>query len=154
MAKALGSVFSHTDALVKTWDFGAATPKGTLAVKNGVVGVSLTDTVGVTRTDLDITLYGNVKISGIRQPGVGNDKATTVGTYAAGAAIDGTWEFDSIVSTGTTPVPVTTAQGVPVFLTGAGALTLDSSGNTRIGVVNYPASYVKVAGKLPIAIGL
>lgn len=154
MAKALAQVFSHTDALVQTWGFAAATPARTLAVKSGVVGVTLTDTTGVARPDLDITLYGDVKISGIRQAGVGNDKASAIGQYAAGVAIDGTWEFDSIVSTGTTPVPTNTAQSTPVFVTAGGALTLESASNTRVGIVNYSASYVKVAGKLPIAIGL
>lgn len=152
MAVATASVFSHTDALVKVWNFAAPTPKGTLAVQNGVVGVSLTNTTGL--TGRKVTEIGPYEISEPTPAGVGNDKATAVGQYAAGVAIDGTFSFTDIVSSGSTPVPTSTAQGTPVFLTSAGALTLAASGNTRVGVVNYPATYQKAAGKLPIAIGL
>lgn len=152
MAVATGQVFSHTGALVKLWKFAAATPKYTLAVQNGVVGVALESTTGLSGTN--DTVVGPYTISEPKGFGVGNDKADAIGTYATGVAIDGTFEFDSIVSTGTTAVPTTTVQGTPVFVTSGGALTLESTSNTRIGVVNYPATYVKVAGKLPIAIGL
>ncbi|UOE45982.1 hypothetical protein [Agromyces larvae] len=148
-------VFAHTDALVETWGIGAATRQNTLVKQAGSnrFGVTLTDTIGVARPDLDKTLYGDVKITGVTQPGVGNDKATAVGTYATGVATDGTWEFESIVSTGTTPAPTTTAQGAVVYATGAGALTLEAASNTRVGVVNYPATYAKVAGTLPVKVG-
>lgn len=152
MAIAIGSVFSHTDALVKTWKFAAATPKYTLAVQNGIVGVSLTSTTGLSGTN--DTVIGPYTISEPKGFGVGNDKATAVGQFAAGVALDGTFAFGDIVSTGATPVPTSTEQGTPVFLTSAGALTLVATSNTRVGVVNYPATYNKVAGKLPIAIGL
>lgn len=152
MAIAIGSTFSHTDTLVKTWAFTAATPKGTLAVQNGVVGVTLTNTTGL--AGRKVTEIGPYQVSEPIAAGVGNDKATAIGQYAAGVAIDGTWPFAEIVSSGSTPVPTTTPQGTPVFLTSAGALTLAASGNTRVGVVNYPPTYNKAAGKLPIAIGL
>jgi hypothetical protein len=67
-------------------------------------------------------------------------------------AYDGTWQFD-VVSTGTTPAPTSTENGVQVYITGAGALTLASSGNTAYGHVDYPTDWNKVAGKLPVRIG-
>lgn len=152
MAVSTGEVFAHTPALVKTWDMTEETPKGTIAVQSGIVGVTLTDTVGVAKPDE--VIYGDVKITGITQPGAGNAEAIAVGDFAAGVAIDGTWEFEEIVSSGTTPVPTSTAQNTPVFITSGGALTLVSTSNTRVGVVNYPGTYSKAAGKLPIAIGL
>lgn len=150
MAIATQEVFSHTDAQVETWDLGSATPARTLVKQAGSdrYGVSLTDTVGVAKPDY--VLYGNVKVTGITQPGVGNDKATAIGTYAAAVAVDGTWEFE-----GVTGANASTAQGVVVYATSGGALTLTSTGNTRVGVVNYPSSFDRAATPtaLPIKIG-
>lgn len=144
-------VFAHRKAtIVKA---SAATPKRTLLIDNGRPVVTLTDTTGVARPDKNITI-GNLTVSGFVAPGVGNEEAEPViGEFAVGAALDGTWEFEGVVSSGTTPAPTTTAQGTPVFATSAGALTLAASGNTRVGVVDYPASYVKTAGTVPVAIG-
>lgn len=152
MAVATASVFSHTDALVKTWDFTDPTPKYTLAVRNGVVGVTLTNTPDLTARK--VTEIGPYEISEPTDGGVGTDKATSIGPRVAGVAIDGTFTFRDVVSSGTTPAPTSTPQDTPVFVTSAGALTLAASGNTRVGVVNYSATYQKAAGKLPIAIGL
>ena len=152
MAIATDQVFAHTDALVKTWGFTVATPKYTLAVQGGVVGVSLTPTTGL--AGVDEIEVGPYKVSRPKPAGVGNDKATAIGTFAAGVAVDGTFTFTGVVSTGTTPAPTSTAQGTPVFVTGAGELTLVATSNTRVGVVNYPATYNKAAGVLPIAIGV
>jgi hypothetical protein len=144
-------VFAHRKAtIVKA---PAATPARTLLLDAGKPVVTLTDTKGVARPDKNIKV-GNLTVSGFVAPGVGNEEAEAViGEFAVGAALDGTWEFEDIVSSGTTAVPTTTPQRTPVFLTSAGALTLAASGNTRVGVVDYPASYVKVAGTLPVAIG-
>lgn len=152
MARATSQVFAHTDALVKVWPLAAAAEKNTLVVNNGVIGITLTRTTGVAGAD-EIEV-GPYTVSRPKFAGVGNDKATAVGPIAAGVALDGTWEFEGVVSTGTTAVPTTTAQGTPVFVTSAGDLTLVNTSNTRAGIVNYPATYNKVAGKLPIAIGL
>lgn len=144
-------VFAHRrSTIIKA---PAATPARTLLLAGGVPVVTLTDTTGVARADKNITI-GNLTVSGFVAPGVGNAEAEPViGTFATGAALDGTWEFIDVVSAGTTPAPTTTAQSTPVFITGAGALTLTASGNTCVGVVDYTASYVKAAGKLPVAIG-
>ena len=151
MAIATQEVFAHRrSTIVKA---PAATRANTLLLDNGRPVVTLTDTTGVARPDKNIVI-GNLTVSGFVAPGVGNEEAEPViGEFAVGAALDGTWEFEGVVSTGTTPTPTTTAQGTPVFVTGAGALTLASSGNTRVGVVDYTASYDKAAGKLPVAIG-
>ncbi|WP_217181636.1 hypothetical protein [Streptomyces sp. AC495_CC817] len=154
MAVATQEVFQRTDALCEVWDAGSATPQYTLLMKGGRPGVTLTDTKGVAKPDQ--VLYGAVKVTGITQPGYSNEAAKSVSAagFGVGVATDGTWEFPSVVSTGTTPAPTSTAQGTPVFVTGAGALTLESSGNTRVGAVNYTATYVKSAGTLPIKIGV
>lgn len=148
MAVATQEVFYHTDALAEPWDLGAATPKFTLVKQadSARYGVSLTNTPGITAKRTKA--LGPYEISAPTFAGVGNDEATAVGTYVAGVAVDGTWEFESI-----TGADLTTAQGVVVYATSAGALTLTASGNTRVGVVNYPATYAKVAGTLPVKIG-
>ena len=146
MAVATQEVFYHTDALVETWDLGAATPALTLVESEGRYGVSLTNTAGIT-TKVTQTI-AEFTISGPTRAGVGNDKADAVGDHAAGVAVDGTWEFEGI--TGAT---ASTTQGAPVYITSAGALTMTDSGNTLIGYVNYPATYVKAAGTLPVKIG-
>ena len=154
MAVATQEVFYHTDAKVQVWDMGAAAPARTLIVKNSVPGVSLTNTASI--TDDDTITIGPYSIERNKVGGVGNDKATAVdATDATAVAIDGTWEFESVLATNATdPAPTSTAQGAIVYVTSGGVVSLSSSGNTRIGIVNYPAIYTKVAGTLPVAIGL
>lgn len=65
----------------------------------------------------------------------------------AGAAQDGTWEF---AVTGAT---TGTLSGVPVYLTGAGVLTLTATDNDFYGVTDYPPDYRKKAGRAPVRIG-
>lgn len=148
MVVARQEVFAHTDALVEIWDMGAASPARTLIAKNGRYGVSLTPTSDVAGTDsIEI---GPITITRDKVGGVGNDKATAIdATQAAGVAVDGTWEFDTI-----TGVTTSTAQSTPIYITAGGVLTNSSSGNTKIGETNYPASYVKATGIAPIKIGV
>lgn len=86
-------------------------------------------------------------LSGVPSGGVGN------ATDSATVAFDGTYEFSGVVSTGTTPVPTSTAQSTAVYITSAGALTLVDTNNDLFGHVDYPPGYHKVAGTLPIRIG-
>lgn len=148
-------VFAHTDAKVEIWGLVDAHAERSLVKQAGSerYGVTLTDTVGVVKPAK--TIYGNVQVTGITQPGVGNEDVTSMGTHAVGVALDGTWEFEGIVSTGTTPAPTTTPQGTVVYAEPDGDLTLEDGGgaNFRIGPVNYPGTYAKVAGTLPIQIG-
>lgn len=151
MAVAIREVFAHTDEKAETWYFDNPTPALTLVVDQGRVAVTLTNTEGVAGTS---KTFGPLTVSGIVRPGASNRKATAGGANkkAAGVALDGTWAFASIVSTiaGGAAVPTTTAQSTPVYVTAGGALTLESSGNTKVGTVNYVANHAKVAGTLPI----
>lgn len=157
MAIATQEVFYHTDAKVVLVDAGAATPAGTLVklAGNDRFAVTLTDTLGVAKPD--VTIYGTVKVTGIRKPGVGNDKATAIdATDATAAATDGTWEFDGVASAadGTGTASASAAQGAPVYYhAGTGNLTTASVTNNLVGYINYPATYVKTAGTLPVKIG-
>ncbi len=151
MAVATQEVFAHTDALCEVWKLAAATPARTLVVQGGRVGITLTDTKGVVKASQ--SLYpGGPTVSGVTQPGVGNEDVTWAqgaGDYAVGVATDGTWEFEGVGA-------ADTAQGVPVYVTGAGAVTLTEGSNTKIGVVNYPASYNRgqTPKALPVKIGV
>lgn len=154
MARATQEVFSHTDAKVVLHDAGSATPARTLVKLAGDnrFGVTLTDTVGVTKPDY--VVYGSVKITGITQPGVGNAEASAIdGTDAVAVATDGTWEFDGAAAAadGTGTASASAAQGAPVYYhAGTGKITTASVANNLVGHVNYPATYTKVAGTLPV----
>jgi len=136
-------VFSDIESLREVWPVAAEVASGTPLVNNGKAGVALTASGGSTKS----VTSGPYTISGIPAGGVGLD------ALEVSVATTGTFEFTGVVSSGTTPVPTSTAQGTPVFITSAGALTLASSGNTAFGRVNYPKGYNKVAGKLPVKIG-
>lgn len=149
MAQAVQQVFSHTDSQVEIWKLSAATARRTLVKRGSRFGVTLTDTEGVARPDLDKVLYGDVKISGVRKPGVGNDKATAIGEFATGVATDGTWLFENV-----TGVNASTEQGVAVYVKADNSLTLTATDATKIGEINYPATFTKAAGKAPVKIGV
>ncbi len=152
MVVATQQVFAHTDALTEIWKLGAATPARTLVIQGERVGVTLTDTRGVTKAD--ITVFGDIKVTGVQQPGVGNDEVTWAqgaNDYAVGVATDGTWEFP------VTGATASIAQGAVVYVTGAGAATLTEGSNTKIGVVNFPGSYIghgETPATLPVKIGV
>ena len=48
----------------------------------------------------------------------------------------------------------TTPNNTNVYITAGNALTLTAGGNTIYGVVDYPKDYIKVAGTLPVKIGV
>ena len=73
--------------------------------------------------------------------GVGN--ASGHATFA----FDGTWDF---AVTGAT---TSTGDGVEVYITTAGALTLTEGTNTHFGWTDYPVDYAKVSGRAPVRIG-
>ncbi len=112
--------------------------------------VSLTASGDATKTitSADIPMGGGVSSLTYADGGVGLTGKETVLAY------DGTWEFADVVSSGVTPAPTSTADRTQVYITGAGALTLASSGNTAYGRVDYPIDYAKRAGYLPVQIGL
>lgn len=100
-----------------------------------------------TVTTSDIPIGGGVTTLTYPNGGVGLIGKETVLAY------DGTWDLD-VVSSGTTPAPITTAPGVKVYIIAAtGVLTLASSGNVFYGTVDNVPDYYKRVGKLPVLIG-
>lgn len=65
----------------------------------------------------------------------------------ASFAFDGTWEF--AVAGATTG----TANGVEVYITTAGALTLTVGTNVHYGWTDYPKDYTKTAGRAAVRVG-
>lgn len=123
-------------------------PEGTVSGDPLLIGgrpaVALTSRAGATKS---FTTPQGYTLSGVESGGVGN------ATNSATVAFDGTYEFEGVVSSGTTPVPTSTAQDTAVYITEAGALTLVDTNNDLFGHVDYPPDYHKVAGTLPIRIG-
>jgi hypothetical protein len=146
MAVSTGEVFYHTPTKVEIWSAGSATAQGTVLVKDGRFGVTLTDTTGVATADIEIGPY---TVNTGPQPGASLEDVTAIASFPVGVALDGTWEFASI-----TGVTSSTAQGTVIYITGGGALTTTATDNTRFGVVNYPATYSKAAGVAPVQIGV
>ena len=99
--------------------------------------VSLTASPNATRTE---TLSDGSTVT-FPIGGVGNQAG------AASFAFDGTWEF--AVAGATT----TTANGVEVYITDAGGLTLTVGTNTHYGWTDYPRDYFKVAGRAAVRVG-
>lgn len=114
--------------------------------------IAFTNSGDITKTvtTSDIPLGGGVSSLTYADGGVGLSGHDTVLAY------DGTWGL-TVVSTGTTPAPTTTAQGTKVYAIVSGTvitgLTLVSSGNTFYGTVDYPFDYTKIAGILPVRVG-
>lgn len=143
---ATNMVYRYDDEKTRVWDLGGTFAPG-LPVKSASSepGVTLTGSGGYTRSQ---TGPGPYTISGIPAGGVGlTGNECTVAT-------DGTWEFEGVVSSGATPAPTSTPNNTLVYITSGNALTLASSGNAIYGVVDYPKNYVKVAGTLPVKIGV
>lgn len=99
--------------------------------------VSLTASGNATKTQ---SLPGGVSVT-YPNGGVGNLAGT------ASFAHDGTWEFTVAGAT------TTTASGVEVFITTAGALTLTVGTNSHYGWTDYPRDYFKRTGIAPVRIG-
>jgi hypothetical protein len=102
--------------------------------------VSLTASGNATKTEAQNLALGLTSIT-YGNGGVGN--ASGHATFA----FDGTYEF---AVTGAT---TSTADGVEVFITTAGALTLTSSTNAHFGWTDYPVGYEKESGRAPVRIG-
>lgn len=122
----------------------SGTVSGDPLISGGRPAVALTSRGDATST---FTTPQGYTLSGVQSGGVSN------ATDSATLAFDGTYEFSGVVSTGTTPVPTSTAQDTAVYITSGGALTLVATDNTLYGHVDYPPGYYKVAGTLPVRIG-
>lgn len=157
MAVATQEVFYHTDAKVVLHDAGGSVPARTLVklTGNDRFGVTLTNSASISGTDSQV--IGPYTVSRPKQGGIGNSKATAIdATDATAVAVDGTWEFDGVASAadGTGTASASAAQGSAVYFhSGTGKLTTASVSNNLVGYVNYPATYTKVAGTLPVQIG-
>ncbi|MDF2691708.1 MAG: hypothetical protein K0S65_91 [Labilithrix sp.] len=137
---------SVADGSTTIWDVPAGTEGLTLVREGDVFGVTITRAPG--GSDVDTIEVGPFTITRPKLVGVGNEEATAVGDTATGIALGGTYEFDGIAV-----APTTTPQATPVYADADGDLTLTATDATRVGIVNYPATYTKVAGTLPIKIG-
>lgn len=139
---ATNAVFPYSEKKTEIWTLAATAAPGK-AVVGGAAGaqpgVTLTGTGDYTKSEV----VGPYTITGIPAGGVGLDgKQVSVAT-------DGTWEFT--VTGGLT----STAQNALVYFVSAdGTLTLTASTNKVFGKVNYPQDYAKVAGTLPVEIGV
>lgn len=144
-------IFKYTESKTHVRTLGASTDSGVaiLDPNDSRPAITLTTTgsgISRTLTTADIPLGGGVTSV------VYLDTPASLSGLEATLAYDGTWEL-SVVSTGTTPAPTSTANGVAVYITSGNALTLVSSGNTLYGRVDYPTGYTKRAGLLPVRIG-
>lgn len=105
--------------------------------------VALTNSGDSTKTitSADLPMGGGAISLTYANGGVGLEgKQTTL-------AYDGTWEF-SVTGAGTS-----TADGVPVYITSAGELTLTADTNTLYGSTDAPIDYFKRAGIAAVRVG-
>jgi hypothetical protein len=144
-------IYKYDEKKVRVRTLAATVESGTplLDPNDSRPAVALSNSGDATKTVTTsvLPIGGTVTSLTYSNPGVGLvGKETTL-------AYDGTWEFSNVVSSGTTPVPTNTANGVLVYITSGGALTLASATNTAYGRVDYPIGYFKVAGTVPVRIG-
>lgn len=85
--------------------------------------------------------------------GVPNGGAGLVGKQVT-LAFDGTWEFLATSFTGTAPNPTTIAQGTAIYITSGMLLTTTLTANTLYGYVDFPPTYNKTRGFVPVRIGV
>lgn len=136
---ALNLVYRNIDSKNRVEDLGKTLAPGAPAVsKAGLPVVAVTGS-----GDYTVSVDGGsgTTISGIPAGGVGLEGQQVT------LAFDGTWEF---AVTGATP---TTAQGVKVYITAAGALTTTATSNTEFGYVDWPVDYDRTRGLVPVRIG-
>lgn len=135
---ALNLVYRNIDSKNRTEDLGKTLAPGAPVLdKAGVPAVTVTGSGDYTVSE---TVYGYT-VSGIPAGG-----ASLVGQEVT-LAFDGTWEF---AVTGATAA---TAQGTKVYLTSAGALTATAASNTLYGTVDWPPTYDRTRGVVPVKIG-
>lgn len=145
-AVATQEVFAHSDEATEIWTVPSATPKGALVKEGDAFGITLTRAAG--GDAVDTIELGPYKVTGKKTVGVSNEAVEAIAAPAVGITLNGTWEFENVNG-----ADLTTAQRTPVYVTPGGALTLTATSNTKVGVVNYPGTYAKVAGTLPVKIG-
>ena len=134
---ATNKIFAETQSKNREATVTAGTGPGVPLIADGRPAVTLTaePTATATKTLSDGTVI-TYTIGGV---GNAAGKATV--------AFDGTFEF---AVTGTT---TGTGNGVAVYITSGGALTLTDTGNTLYGYTDYPRDYRKEAGRAAVRIG-
>jgi len=134
---AVNKILEGTPAKNREATVPAGTQAGVPLIADGRPSMTITAEPTATKTK---TLPGGVSIT-YPVGGVGNaaGKATVV--------MDGTYEF------AVTGVTTGTGNGVEVFITAGGVLTLTSSGNTHFGWTDYPRDYRKEAARAAVRIG-
>ena len=137
---------SVADGSTTIWDVPAGTEGLTLVREGDVFGVTITRAPGGTAEDT-IEL-GPFVITRPKPVGVSNAEAVAVGDTATGIALGGTYLFEGIAGALTT-----TPQATVVYADADGDLTLTATDATRVGIVNYPGTFTKAAGVLPVKIG-
>lgn len=136
---ALNLVYRNIDSKNRVEDLGATLAPGVPALsKASLPVVTVTGSADYVRTE---TGFGGVTISGIPAGGVGLEAQEVT------LAFDGTWEF---TVTGATAA---SAQGLPVYITAARALTTTATSNTAYGYVDWPPHYDRTRGLTPVRIG-
>jgi len=131
-------VYRNTDSQNRVEDLGATIAPGTPVIsKSGLPAVAVTGSADYVTSE---TVFGYT-VSGIPAGGVGL-KAQEVTL-----AFDGTWEFP------VTGGSASTAQGTKVYRTSAGALSTTEGSNTLFGYVDWPPSYDRTRGVVPVRIG-
>ena len=134
---AVNKIFAETQSKNREATVPAGTLPGVPLIADGRPAVTLTAEPTATKT---ITRADGVVVT-YPIGGVGNaaGKAT--------CAFDGTFEF------AVTGVTTGTGNGVAVYITSGGALTLTATDNTLFGYTDYPRDYRKEAGRAPVRIG-
>lgn len=134
---AINKIYAEDQSKNREATVPAGTQPGVPLIADGRPSVTLTAEPTATKSK---TLADGTVITW-KNGGVGNaaGKATV--------AVDGTFEF---AVTGTT---TGTGNGVEVFITAGGALTLTLTGNTHYGWTDYPVGYRKEAGRAAVRIG-
>lgn len=135
---ALNLVYRNTDSKNRVEDLGATLAPGTPVLSQAdLPAVTVTGSGDYVKSE---TIMG-MTISGIPAGGVGlKGQEVTL-------AFDGTWEFP------VTGASATTEQGTAVYLTSSGTLTTTASGNTAYGYVDWPPTYDRTRGVVPVRIG-
>lgn len=135
---ALNLVYRNTDSKNRVEDLGATIAPGTPVISTaGLPAVAVTGSADYVVSE-EVFQY---TVSGIPAGGVGLEGQQVT------LAFDGTWEFP------VTGGSATTAQGTAVYRTSAGALTTTEGSNVAYGYVDWPPTYDRTRGVVPVRIG-
>jgi hypothetical protein len=136
----------YTESLTREVEVGANVPGGTPLLIDGRAAVTLAASGGSVVTK-STNLPGNITSVSYGNGGVGYRENCAV------VAFDGSWLFPVATAVNGETVPDSAAgtnEGTTVYITGAGALTLASSGNTAFGKIDDGNI---VGGVAPVKIG-